>query len=55
MIAQLDVLRLPRIVIEVLPVAVLIACLLALGGMARNNESLAMNMGHVATLRIPLP
>ncbi len=31
MIAQLYVLRLPRIVIEVLPVAVLLACLLALG------------------------
>ncbi len=55
MIVRLYVYRLPRILIEVLPVAVLLACLLALGAMARNNEILAMKMGQVSTLRIALP
>ncbi len=54
-IAQLYLLRMPRIIIEVLPVAVLLACLLALGAMARNNEVLAMKMGQVGTLRIAMP
>jgi lipopolysaccharide export system permease protein len=54
-IVRLYLLRLPRIVIEVLPVAVLLACLLSLGGMARNNEILAMKMGQVGSLRIALP
>jgi len=48
-------LRLPKIFTEVLPVAVLLACLLSLGGLARNNEVLAMKMGHVGALRIALP
>lgn len=47
--------RLPKIFTEVLPVAVLLACLLSLGGLARNNEVLAMKMGHVGALRIALP
>jgi lipopolysaccharide export system permease protein len=47
--------RLPRIFIEVLPVAVLLACLLSLGNMARHNELVAMKMGQVGTLRIALP
>lgn len=47
--------RLPRIFIEVLPVAVLLACLLSLGSMGRHNELIAMKMGHVGTLRIALP
>jgi lipopolysaccharide export system permease protein len=47
--------RLPRIFIEVLPVAVLLACLLSLGGLARNNEVLAMKMGQIGALRIALP
>ncbi len=54
-IVRLYLLRLPRIMIEVLPVAVLLACLLSLGGMARNNEILAMKMGQVGSLRIALP
>ncbi|MFI5338948.1 MAG: LPS export ABC transporter permease LptG [Candidatus Methylomirabilales bacterium] len=47
--------RLPKILTEVLPVAVLLACLLSLGGMAKDNEVLAMKMGHVSSLRIALP
>ncbi len=46
---------LPNIFIQVLPVAVLLASLLTLGGLARNNELLAMKMGHVSALRIALP
>jgi len=38
-----------------LPVAVLLASLLSLGGLARHNEVLAMKMGRVSTLRIALP
>jgi len=38
-----------------MPMAVLLATLLGLGGMARRNEILAMKMGQVATLRIALP
>jgi lipopolysaccharide export system permease protein len=47
--------RLPKIFTEVLPVAVLLACLLSLGGLARNNEVLAMKMGQIGALRIALP
>jgi lipopolysaccharide export system permease protein len=47
--------RLPKIFTEVLPVAVLLASLLSLGGLARHNELLAMKMGQVSTLRIALP
>lgn len=47
--------RLPKIFTEVLPVAVLLASLLSVGGMAMNNEVLAMKMGHVGALRIALP
>jgi lipopolysaccharide export system permease protein len=46
---------LPNIFTQVLPVAVLLASLLSLGGMARHNEVLAMKMGQVSTLRIALP
>jgi lipopolysaccharide export system permease protein len=46
---------LPNILTQVLPVAVLLASLLSLGGMARHNEVLAMKMGRVSTLRIALP
>ncbi|HXZ44577.1 MAG TPA: LPS export ABC transporter permease LptG [archaeon] len=46
---------LPNIFTQVLPVAVLLASLLSLGGMARHNEVLAMKMGQVGTLRIALP
>lgn len=47
--------RLPKILVEVLPVAVLLASLLTLSGLGRHNEILAMKMGHVSTLRIALP
>ncbi len=46
---------LPNIFTQVLPVAVLLASLLSLGGMAGHNEVLAMKMGQVSTLRIALP
>jgi lipopolysaccharide export system permease protein len=46
---------LPNLLLQVLPVAVLLASLLTLGGLARHNEVLAMKMGHVSTLRIALP
>ena len=47
--------RLPKITIEMLPVAVLLASLLTLSGMARYNELLAMKMGQVSSLRIAAP
>jgi lipopolysaccharide export system permease protein len=47
--------RLPKILIETLPVAVLLACVLGVGGLAKNNEVLAMKMGHRGSLRIALP
>ncbi len=47
--------RIPRILTEVLPVASLLASLLSLGTLARNNEVLAMKMGHLGALRIGLP
>lgn len=46
---------LPTILFQVLPVAVLLSSLLALGTMARNNELLAMKMGLISTSRIALP
>jgi lipopolysaccharide export system permease protein len=46
---------LPTILIQVMPIAVLLATLLALGTMARHNELLAMKMGQLAALRIALP
>jgi lipopolysaccharide export system permease protein len=48
-------LSLPTILAQMLPVAVLLATLLALGQMARHNEVLAMKMGHLPSLRIALP
>ncbi len=47
--------NLPLIFTQVLPVAVLLAALLSVGGMARHNEVLAMKMGQVSTLRIASP
>lgn len=55
LIVRYYVFRLPKIFTEVLPVAVLLACLLSLGSLARNNEVLAMKMGQVGALRIALP
>ena len=55
LILQYYLFRLPKIFTEVLPVAVLLACLLSLGNMAKNSEVLAMKMGHVGSLRIALP
>src|SRR3990170_3212857 len=46
---------LPDIFFKVMPVAVLLSSLLALGTMARHNELLAMKMGQIGTLRIALP
>ena len=48
-------LSLPSFLLQVLPVAVLLSSLLTLGGLARNNELLAMKVGHISTLRIALP
>jgi lipopolysaccharide export system permease protein len=48
-------LSLPTIFVQVLPVAVLLACLLTLGNMARYNEVLAMKMGQLGSLRIAAP
>ncbi len=47
--------RIPKIFTEVLPVAMLLASLLSLGSLARNNEVLAMKMGQIGALRIALP
>jgi len=55
LIVRYYIFRLPKIFTEVLPVAVLLACLLSLGGLARNNEVLAMKMGQIGALRIALP
>jgi lipopolysaccharide export system permease protein len=55
LILRYYLLRVPKIFTEVLPVAVLLASLLSLGGLARHNELLAMKMGQVGTLRIALP
>jgi lipopolysaccharide export system permease protein len=46
---------LPSIVVQVMPAAVLLSCLLALGTMARHNEILAMKMGQIGALRIAVP
>jgi lipopolysaccharide export system permease protein len=55
LIVRYYLLSLPNFLLQVLPVAVLLSSLLTLGGLARNNEVLAMKMGHVSTLRIALP
>lgn len=47
--------RLPWIGFQVMPVAVLLAALLSLGGMVRHNELLAMKMGQLSSLRIVAP
>jgi lipopolysaccharide export system permease protein len=47
--------RLPGIGIQVMPVAVLLACLVSLGNLARHNELLALKMARVSTLRIVAP
>jgi len=55
LIVRYYLLSLPNFFLQVLPVAVLLASLLTLGGLARHNEVLAMKMGHVSALRIALP
>jgi lipopolysaccharide export system permease protein len=55
LIVRYYLLSLPNFLLQVLPIAVLLSGLLTLGGLARNNELLAMKMGHVSTLRIALP
>lgn len=47
--------RLPWFGFQVMPVAVLLAALFSLGRMARNNELLAMKMGHLSAFRIVVP
>lgn len=47
--------RLPWFGFQVMPVAVLLASLFSLGRMARQNELLAMKMGHRSFLRIVIP
>lgn len=47
--------RLPWFGFQVMPVAVLLAALFSLGRMARNNELLAMKMGHRSAFRIVVP
>lgn len=49
------VLLVPKILPEVTPVSVLLACALSLGTLSRHNEVLAMRMGHWSTLRIAVP
>jgi lipopolysaccharide export system permease protein len=48
-------LLIPKVLPEVTPVSVLLACVLSLGTLARHNEVLAMRMGHASTLRIAAP
>ncbi|MGE5849075.1 MAG: LPS export ABC transporter permease LptG, partial [Candidatus Methylomirabilota bacterium] len=55
LIARYYLFSLPNFLLQVLPVAVLLASLLTLGGLVRHNEVLAMKMGHVSALRIALP
>src|SRR5574337_1952425 len=47
--------RLPWFGLQVMPVAVLLAALFSLGHMTRQNELLAMKMGHLSFLRIIVP
>src|SRR5574337_1904780 len=47
--------RLPGFGFQVMPVAVLLAALFSLGRMARHNELLAMQMGHLSFFRIVAP
>jgi lipopolysaccharide export system permease protein len=55
LIARYYLFSFPNFFLQVLPVAVLLASLLTLGGLARHNEVLAMKMGHLSTVRIALP
>ena len=54
--AQYLSLRLPQVVFQILPVAVLMAILLTLGGMAKEGELVAMLSGgmHIFQIIIPL-
>ena len=54
-VIQYYVYRLPWIGFQVMPVAVLLASLLSLGNLARNNELLAMKMARLSSLRIVAP
>lgn len=54
-VVQYYVYRLPWFGFQVMPVAVLLAALFSLGQMARNNELLAMKMGHLSAFRIVVP
>jgi len=54
-VIQYYVNRLPWFGFQVMPVAVLLAALFSLGRMARNNELLAMKMGHLSAFRIVVP
>jgi len=54
-VALYYLLLIPKILPEVTPVSVLLACVLSLGTLARHNEVLAMRMGHWSTLRIAAP
>jgi len=54
-VLQYYVHRLPWFGFQVMPVAVLLAALFSLGQMARNNELLAMKMGHLSAFRIVVP
>lgn len=54
-VVQYYIHRLPWFGFQVMPVAVLLAALFSLGKMARHNELLAMNMGHLSTFRIIVP
>ncbi|MDD5560253.1 LPS export ABC transporter permease LptG [Candidatus Methylomirabilis sp.] len=47
--------RLPWFGFQVMPIAVLLAALFSLGRMTRQNELLAMKMGHLSFLRIIVP
>ncbi|MDE2179306.1 MAG: LPS export ABC transporter permease LptG [candidate division NC10 bacterium] len=47
--------RLPWFGFQVMPMAVLLAALFSLGRMARHNELLAMQMGHLSFFRIVAP
>src|SRR5574337_237510 len=47
--------RLPWFGLQVMPVAVLLAALFSLGQMTRQNELLAMKMGHLDAFRIVVP
>jgi lipopolysaccharide export system permease protein len=54
-IALFYVFQFPYLVTQVLPVGVMLATLIALGGLARTSELTAMGAGGVSRLRIALP